>query len=184
MNTGKKARLWGKTHVENESDVLGNSEPSGVLPADFIIPFENNYQQPPPSLRIDMRSLNLFAPVSSVHTTPTEEKVTTPFSNVTRAHEILTYPASIAFLVRDGPGADDKETEYNFALAKDVFFVTAHPCAPSAHVKFIKSASSPTIQQIDVSDSGIAGKASSPASVTGEVLPKPSKVSNLANLDI
>jgi len=54
------------------------------------------------------------------------------------------------------------------ALAKEVLFVTAHPCAPSAHVRFVKSPSSPTIQQIDVADTLASSRLTSVASVTGE----------------
>ncbi|KAK1717557.1 hypothetical protein BDP67DRAFT_396005 [Colletotrichum lupini] len=152
--TGKQARLWGKTHVERESCVLGDADPSSVLPADFIIPYENNYSEPPPSLSISLTSLNLSAPVDSTRTTPTEETVMTPFSDVTRAHELYTYPASISFSV--GPNGGEAK-EHQFSLMKDIHFVTAHPCHPSSHVRVLRSPSSPTIQQIDVDGSGIGG---------------------------
>lgn len=163
--TGKQARLWGKTHVERESCVLGDADPSSVLPADFIIPYENNYAEPPPSLSISLTSLNLSAPVDSARTTPTEETVMTPFSDVTRAHELYTYPASISFSV--GPNGGEAK-EHQFSLTKDIHFVTAHPCHPSSHVKVLRSPSSPTIQQIDVDGSGIGGVSSKPATITGK----------------
>ncbi|KAJ3953494.1 hypothetical protein N0V92_010037 [Colletotrichum tropicale] len=166
--TGRQARLWGKTHVERDSCVLGDADPSSVLPADFIIPYENNYSEPPPSLTIDFLSLNLSAPVDSVDTTPTEEFVT-PLSDVTRSSEIHTYPSSISFSV-GSLGGESKE--HNFALSNDIHFVTAHPCAPSSHVKVMRSPSSPTIQQIDVDGTGIGGKSSSPATITGHPLHK------------
>lgn len=169
-NTGKKARLWAKTRIEKDSGVLGNADPSSVLPADFIIPFENTYKDPPPSYIIELQSLNLFAPVDSVHTTPTDDKAPTPLTTTSsKLPDIHTYPASVAFLVSPLGGGVQ---EYNFALSKDVYFVTAHPCAPSSRVKVIKSPSSPTIQQIDLSDSGSNGKTSSPATTTGHPLHK------------
>lgn len=141
-----------------------------VLPADFIIPYENIYTQPPPTLWIDLKALNLYAPVDSVHTTPTEEAAT-PFSEVSQATttiapEIHTYPATLDFTVtsEDHLG-NTKEEELTFTLAKDVYFVTAHPCVPSQHVKIMKSATSPTIQQVDLSGHGGSGKT---ASVIGE----------------
>ncbi|KAK6224904.1 hypothetical protein QIS74_03231 [Colletotrichum tabaci] len=167
--TGKQARLWGKTHVERESCVLGDADPSSVLPADFIIPYENNYSEPPPSLSISLLSLNLSKPIDSVQSTPTEETVMTPFSDATRAPELYTYPSSISFSV--GPlGGEAKD--YSFALTKDIHFVTAHPCHPSSRVRVLRSPSSPTIQQIDVDGSGIGGQSSKPATVTGHPLHK------------
>ncbi|KAL2758565.1 hypothetical protein ACRALDRAFT_2052074 [Sodiomyces alcalophilus JCM 7366] len=167
--TGKNARLWAKADIEKESAVLGDADPLSVLPADFIIPFENTYRQPPPSLDVQVQSLNLFAPVNSVHTTPTEEHAPTPFSDVSRVSQTHTYPSSISFSVISSAG---KTQEYTFALSKDVYFVTAHPCAPSAHVRVIKSPSSPTIQQIDVTGTGAPGKAFSSATITGHPLHK------------
>ncbi|TDZ51700.1 hypothetical protein CTRI78_v007447 [Colletotrichum trifolii] len=167
--TGRQARLWGKTHIERESCVLGDADPNSVLPADFIIPSENNYAEPLPSLNIELLSLNLFAPIDSVRTTPTEETVFTPLSDMTRASDIHTYPASVSFSVGSLGGGTQ---EHNFSLLNDIHFVTAHPCAPSSHVKVLRSPSSPTIQQIDVDGSGFGGKSSSPATVTGHPLHK------------
>lgn len=170
--TGKRARLWGKTIIERESDVLGDADPSDVLPADFIIPHESHYSQPPPSnIRIELKSLDFFAPVDSLHTTPTEEKDKTPFSEYSKPPELHTYPASIAFTMSyDGL---DQDQEFNCALSKDVYFVTAHPCAPSKQVKFFKSPSSPTIQQIDVGGNDwSSGKTASQAHAMGHPLHK------------
>ncbi|KAH6628588.1 hypothetical protein F5144DRAFT_493227 [Chaetomium tenue] len=167
----RKARLWGKKAVERESNILGDTDPSSVLPADFIIPFENIYRdKAPPVLDIDLKALNLVAPVDSVHTTPTEEYETTPASDssgTSRPSQIRRYAAAITFAVTD---LDLEETkEYTYALAKDINFVTAHPCVPSQHVKIMKSPSSPTIQQVDLSGIGAIGKT---ASVVGHPLHK------------
>ncbi|KAK0717102.1 hypothetical protein B0T26DRAFT_280762 [Lasiosphaeria miniovina] len=167
-NVEKKARLWGKQNIERESRVLGDTDPSSVFPADFIIPFENIYREKtPPCLKIDLRALNLWAPVDSVYTTPTEDLNATPFSEASRPPEIRTYTSSVSFTVTDmDSGAEEERT---FALAKDINFVTAHPCVPSQHVKILKSPSSPTIQQVDLSGDSAAGKT---ASVIGHPLHK------------
>jgi hypothetical protein len=169
----KKARLWGKKAVEKESNVLGDTDPSSVLPADFIIPFENVYRdKAPPTLDIELKALSLLAPVDSVHTTPSEEYEATPASDASRLSrppQIHTYAAAVTFTVADVDSEEAKE--YTYALAKDINFVTAHPCVPSQHVKIMKSPSSPTIQQVDLSGSGISGRA---ASVVGKQLqPRP-----------
>lgn len=78
-------------------------------------------------------------------------------------HKISTYSSSITFTANWG----EEETEHTYSLDKEVSFVTAHPCAPSQYVKYVKSPSSPTIQQIDVSGQGMPGKVSTVASVTG-----------------
>ncbi|KAM0283486.1 hypothetical protein ACHAQH_002437 [Verticillium albo-atrum] len=168
-NTGKKARLWGKTYIERQSSVLGDTDPSSVLPADFIIPSESGYSEPPPAMTVELRSLDLFAPVDSVSTTPTESEMATPFSENGIAPRLHTYPSSIAFSV-SLLGGDTQE--YNFALLKDVYFVTAHPCAPSARVKVVRSPSSPTIQQIDVSGENHSNKAYSTTHTLGHPLHK------------
>ena len=136
-----------------------------MFPADFIIPFENIYKdRSPPSIRVEFRSLDLWAPVDSVSITPTDNGVT-PSTTSSRPPEIHTYPAAVSFAITDNETGDHKE--YTYALAKDINFVTAHPCAPSRHVKILKSPSSPTIQQVDLSGNGIIGKT---ASVVGKSL--------------
>lgn len=143
--------------VEKQSNVLGDADPSIVLPADFIIPFENTYREkPPPTLWIELKSLALWAPVDSVHTTPTEENTETPFSDAsTRPPEIHTYPAALSFVISQDDEPEVKEK--TFILNHDVYFVTAHPCVPSQHVKIMKSATSPTIQQVDLYGTGGGG---------------------------
>ncbi|CRK39866.1 hypothetical protein BN1708_016753, partial [Verticillium longisporum] len=168
-NTGKKARLWGKTYIERQSSVLGDTDPSSVLPADFIIPSESGYSEPPPAMTVELRSLNLYAPVDSVSTTPTESDMVTPFSENGTPPRLHTYPSSITFSV--GLLGGDSQ-EYNFSLSKDVYFVTAHPCVPSARVKVVRSPSSPTIQQIDVSGETYTNKAYSSTYTLGHPLHK------------
>ncbi len=165
--TGRKARLWGKTVVERESDVLGDGDPANVLPADFIIPHENQYFAPPPAnIRVEFRSLNLSSSVDSIRSTHLLQKRLSTLSDVSKTFEIHTYPASMAFTMTHDE--IEQQREFNFALTHDVYFVTAHPCAPSSRVKLFKSPTSPTIQQIDVAGNDFNGKSSSPAHITGK----------------
>ncbi|KAI0019899.1 hypothetical protein F4780DRAFT_744557 [Xylariomycetidae sp. FL0641] len=168
--TGKKARLWGKLAIEKESLVLGDADPDSVLPADFIIPHEGTYAERPPSnIRIDLKSLNLVAPVDSIHSTPSIEQQPTPSTqSSTRSSEIQTYPASASFTMsHDGR---DQEIDVTYSLSNDVYFVTAHPCVASSHVKYSKSPTSPTIQQIDVGGQDFPGKPTASAFSTGHPL--------------
>ncbi|KAK1758428.1 hypothetical protein QBC47DRAFT_140872 [Echria macrotheca] len=165
----KKARLWAKHAVERESSVLGDADPSSVLPADFIIPFENIYRdKAPPVLAIELQSLSLFAAVDSAGTTPTEEYGITPLSDVSRPPVLQTYTATATFAVTQVDTGEEKE--YTYSLVKDINFVTAHPCVPSQHVKFLKSPSSPTIQHVELSGNGVAGGKT--ASIVGHPLHK------------
>ncbi|KAK4453565.1 hypothetical protein QBC34DRAFT_291729 [Podospora aff. communis PSN243] len=166
----KKARIWAKHTVERESRVLGDADPSSVLPADFIIPFENIYKdKPPPVLRIELKALSLFAPVESVQSTPTTDHGITPLSDISKAPSIRNCSAAVSFTVTQFDS--DEEKEYTYSLAKDINFLTAHPCVPSQHVKILKSPSSPTIQHVDLSGNhGVAGKTAS--TVAGHPLHK------------
>lgn len=76
-------------------------------------------------------------------------------------------PASLRFAVTIGA---DVTREVKVGLEYDINFVTAHPCVPSQYVRFLRSPSSPTIQQVDVSGDGIAGKVTSPAVLSGHPL--------------
>ncbi|KAI0542752.1 hypothetical protein GGR58DRAFT_169600 [Xylaria digitata] len=165
---GKKARIWGKATVERESNVLGDADPSDVLPADFIIPHEATYPNRPPSnIRIEFRSLNLRVPASSVKTTPSIDRLSS-CSESNKTSKTESYTASLAFSMSHD--ATDQDVHFNFSLSNDVYFLTAHPCAASSYVKYLKSPSSPTIQQIDVGGHDFNGKPSSPAHITGHPL--------------
>ncbi|KAI6340833.1 hypothetical protein MCOR30_002378 [Pyricularia oryzae] len=193
---GRQARIWGKAAIERQSSVLGDGDLGSVLPADFIIPFENLYKGlPPPALWIELKALNLFARPDSESTTPAAE-LSTPLTQLTEttasssktSPDIQTYPAAVKFTVGriddyndygDGLGDDGVEKEYTFNLTHDVYFATAHPCVPSQHVKVLKSPSSPTIQQIDLESStdsinneNFSNKRSSPVNITGHPLHK------------
>ncbi|KAI1427411.1 hypothetical protein F5Y12DRAFT_171091 [Xylaria sp. FL1777] len=165
---GKKARIWGKASVERDSNVLGDADPSDILPADFIIPHEATYANRPPSnIRIDLKSLNFHTPVSSMNGTPSTEQLP-PFSDSSLAPKTVAYSASLTFSMSHD--ATDQDLDFNISLTNDVYFVTAHPCAASSYVKYLKSPSSPTIQQIDVGGHDFNGKPSSPAHTTGHPL--------------
>ncbi|KAI2615358.1 hypothetical protein GGR54DRAFT_297692 [Hypoxylon sp. NC1633] len=169
--TGRKARIWGKTTIERESDCLGDADPSSVLPADFVIPYENAYANPPPSnIRMELKSLKLYTPMDSVSTIPTADRGFYPLSDSTKEKDagIHTYPASVTFSMSHD--TLDRDEYYNFALSNDIYFVTAHPCVASSYVKYFKSPTSPTIQQIDVGGHDLNGKPSSPAHITGHPL--------------
>lgn len=167
----KKARIWAKHSVEKESRVLGDADPTSVLPADFIIPYENIYRdKTPPNMWIELKSLNLLAPAGSVTSTPSSEiNGVTPSSDASRPQEILNYTASLAFTVALEDTGEEKE--YVFTVAKDINFLTAHPCVPSQHVRILKSPSSPTIQQVDLS--GNHGALGKNASTVGRSSPRP-----------
>ncbi|KAM5381933.1 hypothetical protein ACJZ2D_002721 [Fusarium nematophilum] len=165
---GKKARLWAKKRVERESNILGDADEYSVLPADFIIPHENNYSTPPPLINVTLQSLELLAPANSIQATPFTKPP--PLAGATiKDPELLSFPANINFGVSIDGFAPE---QFSFSLSYDISFVTAHPCSPSHRVRFLKSPSSPTIQQIDVSGSDMLGKSSRPAHRTGHPLHK------------
>lgn len=149
--------------------MLGGSDPDSVLPADFIIPYENHYKTPPPTISVGLVSLDLTTPMDSVQTTPTLE-VVSPYSDASAVPQIKTFVPSIKFNVTTWE--DDEDREYTFNMAKDVYFVTAHPCVPSNHVRILKSPSSPTIQQIDISGQAApgGGRTSGPTKIACEFL--------------
>ncbi|KAF4991397.1 hypothetical protein FGRMN_7856 [Fusarium graminum] len=161
---GKKARLWAKKRVERESSILGDSDEYSIFPADFIIPHENTYSTPPPLISVTFGSLELLSPTNSIQ--PTTLTKTAPHGSANdREPALVSSPASVNFAVSiDGFTAEN----FSFSLAYDVSFVTAHPCSPSHRVRFVKSPSSPTIQQIDVSGSDTFGQGSKPAHRTGK----------------
>lgn len=160
---GKKARLWAKKRIEKESNILGDADELSVLPADFIIPHENNYSTPPPRVEINLSSLELLAPANNIQKTPFNQET----SNGRKSPELFSYPANVHFAVSVDGGLPE---EFSFSLSYDISFVTAHPCAPSQRVRFLKSPTSPTIQQIDVFGSEMLGMNARPAHRTGKKL--------------
>ena len=89
-----------------------------------------------------------------------DEPGQTPLTDASRVTpEIHTYPAEVSFYSTNLESGEEKQ--YTFKLQKDINFVTAHPCVPSQHVKILKSPSSPTIQQVDLSGFGAHGKTAS-----------------------
>lgn len=164
----RKARLWAKKRIEKESSILGDGDEESVLPADFIIPHDNNYSTPPPLVTVNLRSLELLRTENSVQSTPLPTPTpttTTTNTNTSTAPSLVSYPAKINFSVSiDG----EHTVEHSFSLSYDINFVTAHPCTPSHRVRFLKSPSSPTIQQIDVSGEDVFNKHARPAHRTGK----------------
>jgi len=167
QHVDKKARIWGKVAIERESRILGDGDASSVLPADFIIPFENIYKdKAPPNIRVEFRNLDLKTVAGSTHTSSTEDHGMTPLTDISASPEIRTCPATVTFTVSQLDTGE--EHDYTYSLAKDINFVTAHPCVPSQHVKILKSPSSPTIQQVDLS--GSTSTSAKTASIVGMIL--------------
>jgi hypothetical protein len=165
---GRKARIWGKKRVEKESSILGDGNENTVLPADFVVPRENSYSTPPPSIAITLQTFKLLRSVENVHPSPLSELTGTPMTESPKAPDLPTHPAKFIFRVSlDGQSPE----EIAFTLAYDISFVTAHPCAPSRRVRIMKSPESPTIQQIDVSGAKEFGRASRSAHRAGKVFP-------------
>ncbi|KAI1359220.1 hypothetical protein F5Y08DRAFT_85772 [Xylaria arbuscula] len=161
---GKKARIWGKASVERESNVLGDADPSDVLPADFIIPHEATYSNRPPSnIRIELKSLDFRLPDITASTE--RSSLSSESNHITKGESYMT---SLAFSMSHD--STDQVIDFDLSLTNDVYFVTAHPCAASSYVKYLKSPTSPTIQQIDVGGHDFNGKPSSPAHTTGHPL--------------
>lgn len=80
-------------------------------------------------------------------------------TDASRLPQIHNYTAAVTFMVTD---LDSEElAEHTYSLSKDINFVTAHPCVPSQHIRIMKSPSSPTIQQVDLSGSSLSGKTAS-----------------------
>ncbi|KAG9250093.1 uncharacterized protein F5Z01DRAFT_427349 [Emericellopsis atlantica] len=154
---GKKARIWGKKRIERDSYILGDGDESNLEPGDFTMPHENNYEQRPAAAAIELRSFKLLRSVEAVHPSPLSEFTGTPLTESTAAPDLPSYPAKLIFSVTIG-GA--RSEDFTFPLTYDISFVTAHPCSPSRKVRFVKSPSSPTIQQIDVSGKNMLGSTS------------------------
>ncbi len=161
--TESRARIWGKAAIERESSVLGDAEPNAIMPADFVIPFEAVYkEQPPKHTGVELRQLELFAP-QDPNRPPRKAGDGTihPAAPVDAAKEppqlVEPFESQLSFAVACS-GRDEKI--YTFSLRYDIYFVTAHTCMAPQRVKVVKAASSPTIQQIDVSGSSPTGRSS------------------------
>ena len=143
-----KPRLWQKTAVEHDSSVLGGAEQSTVLPGDFILPSDSSTQPP---LSVTFESLDLFATADSVHSK--EEDLASPMSNDSDVPKIQTYSTLMRFSTL-AEGEDKKEV--NVSLTYDVFFVTAHPCIPSAHAEILKTPTSPAFRALEQTSSSFS----------------------------
>ncbi|OAA61834.1 hypothetical protein SPI_04693 [Niveomyces insectorum RCEF 264] len=170
-HTGRRARIWDKATIERSSSVLGDADPASVLPADFVIPYEAVYEETPPRhTHVELRRFGLYKPYKPARDKEekqvAQEGATTGPTPAPPTSE--PYFAEVAFAVASDGGP---EQVYTYNLSYDIYFATAHPCVPSQRVKILKSPSSPTIQQIDVSGTGLAGRASS-VHATGHPLHK------------
>jgi len=150
----QKARIWHKSAIEHDGNVIGGADPSSVLPGDFIIPSEETTQQN--AMSVMMESLDFFASDNSTSTTPMNE---TPDESVlSEAQTIRTYSAMIRFSV-DVDG--EKKRQVNLELKYNVQFVTAFPCVTSPYTDMVRSPTSPSFQSSQQSPS------SSPRDLTG-----------------
>ncbi|KAL5606356.1 hypothetical protein BROUX41_002773 [Berkeleyomyces rouxiae] len=178
--TGRQARLWQKHDIEKASNVIGNSDEKSVLPGDFIIPYEDVYLMQPDNVNVKLHSIEAprIQPASN-GSSPRDSDlapdhmqlasgVTTSVPSASEVNQgTVSMPACMRFAVNLG---NDVQREVKVALEYDINFVTAHPCTPSQQVRFVRSPTSTTIQQIDVSGVGIAGKVTIPAVVAGHPL--------------
>ncbi|KAM3534654.1 hypothetical protein MY4038_002066 [Beauveria bassiana] len=156
-NLGKKSRIWAKRRLERDSSIAGDGEEESASPADFTMPWENRYQSPPPNVFVDFASLELSPSALSLHPTPLPEIMATPRHESAPAPDLFSRPASLVFRV----GIDGiPDRQHIISLLYDVNFVNAHPCSPPRGVRFVKSPSSPTIREIDVSGEASLGNAS------------------------
>jgi hypothetical protein len=143
-----KPRIWHKSAIEHDGNVIGGADSSSVLPGDFILPSEETTQTQ--ALAIKLESLDLFAAIDSVHTTPTKG-AQTPLTDVSETSKIQTYSAMMRFSV----DAEREITkEINIELRYDVHFVTAFPCVSSQHTSILKSPASASFQNPQHSPTG------------------------------
>ncbi|CAK7270272.1 hypothetical protein SEPCBS119000_004004 [Sporothrix epigloea] len=180
----RRARIWGKAAIERESSVLGDADPESVLPADFVIPCEGVYKSPPQTVRIELQSLQLYSPQDA-----NQPERATGDGSIEPAERDSVDGADDLGGANNGRRAEPRVAETTFVVTRDgaalqtvkydlsydIYFVTAHPCVPSTRVKVVRSASSPTIQQVDVAGgngSGNAAARSSTVHVTGHPLHK------------
>lgn len=165
---GKKSRIWAKRKIERQSFIVGDGNGDAVSPADFIIPHENRYSEMPPGVLVEVLSLQLAPSAQSLHPTPLAEIIPTPTrESFPEAPDLPSHPATLNFNVLiDGVA----EKLHKISLYYDVNFVTAHPCAPSHRVRFVKSPSSPTIREVDASGSNNLGSGSRSVYRAGKVL--------------
>ncbi|KAH8684296.1 hypothetical protein BGZ60DRAFT_523518 [Tricladium varicosporioides] len=135
---GGKPRIWHKTQIETDGNVIGGADASSVLPGDFVIPSDESYQKP---FTVTLESLDLFSAVDE--DSNSTQETPTPNTEVTDVFKIQTYSAMMRFMIDS-----DKDTkrEVNLALSHDVQFVTAHPCVPSPYTDILRTPTSPTFQ--------------------------------------
>jgi hypothetical protein len=136
-----KARIWHKSAIEHDGNVIGGADTSSVLPGDFTLPSEESTQQEAFSIKLE--SLDFFATVDSEPSTPKKEEPTPSDTSEADVPSIKTYSAMMRFSV----DADQQEKkEISLELRNDVYFVTAFPCVSSPHMSILKTPTSPSFQ--------------------------------------
>ena len=169
----RRARIWGKSAIERESHVLGDADRESVLPADFVIPYEAVYKQVPPKhTQVELRRFALYSPSDPKRTAKkSEDDSITPAARKDGDDTMDQAEPRLAEISFSVASEGYPEKTVTCSLAYDAYFTTAHPCVPSQRVKVVKSPSSPTIQQIDVSGGGSPGR-SNTVHATGHPLHK------------
>ncbi|TVY83148.1 hypothetical protein LSUE1_G002654 [Lachnellula suecica] len=171
-----KPRIWHKSAIETNGNVIGGADPSTVLPGDFVLPSNESVQQP---LVVNFESLDLFAAADSVRTSM--EETATPSTSFSRLPKLVTYSAMMKFTIKvDG----EEGKEVNLALTFDIHFVTAHPCAPSSHTDVLKSPTSPSFHTANESPQKSPGSPGSPLLRGGHPLHKAFTYSRVAIFDV
>ncbi|TVY89343.1 hypothetical protein LAWI1_G004745 [Lachnellula willkommii] len=116
-----KPRIWHKKEIETHGNLIGGTDPSSVLPGDFVFPSDESLQQP---LAVSLECLRLIPTIDSVQTSADE----TPTPLTMDSPRIQTYSAMINFIIKvDG----EEKKDVNLTLLHDARFVTAHPCIPT-----------------------------------------------------
>lgn len=141
-----KPRLWQKTAIEHDGNVIGGADSSSVLPGDFIQPLDECTQPP---ISVTFESLDLFAADDSLEPTPGDDSVTlsTDRTETTDLPSIQTYSGMMRFSVELD---EEGRKEIDIAISHDVQFVTAHPCVPPPPSDILRSPTSPSFQTLEV----------------------------------
>ncbi|TVY45019.1 hypothetical protein LSUB1_G000745 [Lachnellula subtilissima] len=167
-----KPRIWCKKEIEAHGNLIGGTDPSSVLPGDFVLPSDESLQQP---LAVNLECLHLLPIVDSVRTSIDETP--TPLTGNTDSPRIQTYSAMINFVIE----VDGEKKDVNLTLIHDARFVTAHPCIPSTKTYLLKS---PTTPSRSNSYESSVGSPESPSLSGGHPLHKAFTYTRIPILDV
>lgn len=118
--------------MEQRGHIIAGADESSVLPGDFISPCDLSLDE---GLTVKLQSLDFFASDETLPPTPLETE-NNAADEAEHMMQIKLYSAMVRFSVgRSG----EPLKEVNLALQNDVYFLTAHPCAPPRIHKSIAS---------------------------------------------